>query len=307
MSKIDPSLIFPKVHLLKGRTTGHTGTVKEYFNDLITKAGQEEITAKTNNKNRMKEAETALSIARWQLSQMNHSLMQIFDNPDKKGADDSFGMTTSGSFGLLSTLMALRSENSLAKAAQLAQALLKTEKQAEHSIDNQAIVNEPTREQEMLSAFIDLPAKPILKTDKKENALESNLVPEKRQNIDTLIEKTAQKYGLDPNLVKAVVKAESDFDPMTVSIAGAEGLMQLMPGTANDLGVTDSFDPAQNLDAGCRYLKQMLDKYSGQLEKALAAYNWGPGNLDRSTGWMPRETRTYIGRVKRFMGQFNNA
>jgi soluble lytic murein transglycosylase-like protein len=77
--------------------------------------------------------------------------------------------------------------------------------------------------------------------------------------------------------------------------------MQLMPGTARDLGVTNSFDPEQNVMAGTRYLKQMLGRYGGDLEKALAAYNWGPGNLDRSDGGLPDETRRYIAKIKGFL------
>lgn len=125
------------------------------------------------------------------------------------------------------------------------------------------------------------------------------------RNFDDLIEKTARDHGLDPNLVRAVVKAESNFDPRAVSKAGAMGLMQLMPGTAKDMGVSDPFDPFQNLYGGTRYLREMLDRYSGDINQALAAYNWGPGNLDRSTGFLPDETRSYIRNVSRFYGDFS--
>ncbi|MBW2142162.1 MAG: lytic transglycosylase domain-containing protein [Deltaproteobacteria bacterium] len=126
-----------------------------------------------------------------------------------------------------------------------------------------------------------------------------------RQDFDELIEKAAGKTGLDANLVKAVIKAESNFDPRVESDKGARGLMQIMPGTAGDLGIANAFDPAQNIEGGCRYLKQMLDRYSGNLNQALAAYNWGPGNLDRSKGGLPAETRTYIERVNRYYNQFS--
>ncbi|MBW2061359.1 MAG: lytic transglycosylase domain-containing protein [Deltaproteobacteria bacterium] len=124
------------------------------------------------------------------------------------------------------------------------------------------------------------------------------------QDFDALIEQAARRNDLDSNLVRAVIKAESDFNPMTESKKGARGLMQLMPGTARELGVMDTFDPVQNIEGGCRYLRQMLDRYSGDLSQALAAYNWGPGNLDRSQGSLPEETRTYLKRVQRFFRQF---
>lgn len=120
------------------------------------------------------------------------------------------------------------------------------------------------------------------------------------QNFDILIQKAATFSSLDPELVKAVIKAESGFDPAAESPAGAMGLMQLMPETAKELGLTDGFDPLQNVYGGSVYLKQMLDRYSGDLDQALAAYNWGPGNLDRSRGRLPRETRAYIERVNNY-------
>ena len=149
------------------------------------------------------------------------------------------------------------------------------------------------------------PGNPLNQTDRESvPPPEPSGIQPLRQDFDALIEQIAAKNGLDANLVKAVIKAESDFDPMAVSGKGAGGLMQIMPETAKDLGVQDPFDPAQNIDGGCRYLKQMLNRYSGDLNRALAAYNWGPGNLDRSAGKLPEETRTYIKRVNRFYNQF---
>ena len=120
-----------------------------------------------------------------------------------------------------------------------------------------------------------------------------------RDEIEQLIARVAEQVSLAPELIRSVVAVESDFQPEAVSHAGAQGLMQLMPATATELGVRDSFDPEQNLLGGSRYLKQLLDKYDGDLDKTLAAYNWGQGNVDRKgLEQMPRETREYLARVK---------
>jgi soluble lytic murein transglycosylase-like protein len=108
----------------------------------------------------------------------------------------------------------------------------------------------------------------------------------------------ARRHGLDPELVMAVVSVESGFRPEAVSAKGAQGLMQLMPRTAESLGVVDAFDPAQNLDGGARHLGQLLTLYGGDLAKALAAYNAGEGAVDRHGGVPPyRETRAYVKKV----------
>lgn len=126
-------------------------------------------------------------------------------------------------------------------------------------------------------------------------AVEQQAVP---RSIDEIVSRASRRYNVEPGLIKAVIKAESNFNPSAVSSAGARGLMQLMPGTAKDLGVTDSFNPEQNVMAGTRYLRQMLDRYDGNMDSALAAYNWGPGNVDRKGDFLPRETRAYLAKVK---------
>ena len=119
-----------------------------------------------------------------------------------------------------------------------------------------------------------------------------------------LADAAADKYGLPRQLVRSVMAAESGFQPLVVSPKGAIGLMQLMPGTAAQLGV-DPFDPAQNVDAGTRYLRDLLEKYNGGLRHALAAYNAGPGAVDKYNGVPPyRETVNYIFRIERdFLGR----
>ena len=117
-------------------------------------------------------------------------------------------------------------------------------------------------------------------------------------DVRALAVAAAQRHGLDPALVLAVVSVESAFQPAAVSHKGAQGLMQLMPGTARELGVTDALDPAQNLDGGTRYLRMLVAQYGGDLGKALAAYNAGPGAVKRHRGIPPyRETRQYVDKV----------
>jgi soluble lytic murein transglycosylase-like protein len=116
------------------------------------------------------------------------------------------------------------------------------------------------------------------------------------------IAEAADLYKLDPNLIRAIIRAESAFNPFAVSSAGALGLMQLMPEVAEELDVLDPFDPRQNIFGGARYLRWLLDRNNGNLDLAVASYNAGPGAVDRYHGVPPyRETRNYVKKVNLFL------
>jgi len=116
------------------------------------------------------------------------------------------------------------------------------------------------------------------------------------------IAEAADLYELDPNLIRAVIHAESAFNPFAVSRAGAQGLMQLMPDVAEELDVLDPFDPRQNIFGGARYLRALLDRNKGNIDRAVASYNAGPGAVARYNGIPPyRETRNYVKTVRTFL------
>src|SRR6478736_1269658 len=135
-----------------------------------------------------------------------------------------------------------------------------------------------------------------------EDAARSNFVrsntPMSQQDVDAAIEQAAARHNVDPNLVRSVIEVESNFNPNAVSRKGAMGLMQLMPQTARQLQVRNPFDPEQNVDAGVRHLKQLMENYGGDVSLSLAAYNAGAGAVARSAG-VPRfaETRNYVKRI----------
>lgn len=133
-------------------------------------------------------------------------------------------------------------------------------------------------------------------------------IGQERGELDELITQASRNYGVSESLIKAVIETESSFNPGAVSSAGAKGLMQLMDGTANGLGVNNPFDPGQNIDGGTRYLSYQLKRFGGNENTALAAYNAGPGRLQKlgisndqelmdKLHLLPRETQNYIAKI----------
>lgn len=126
------------------------------------------------------------------------------------------------------------------------------------------------------------------------------------QSFDNHIRKAAEKYDISYSLLKAIIKAESDFNPRAVSKKGALGLMQLMPENIRAMNISDPFDPMENILGGTRYFREMLDRFDGQLPLSLAAYNAGPTAVERYNNTVPpyKETEAYVERVLKFYYSF---
>lgn len=144
----------------------------------------------------------------------------------------------------------------------------------------------------------------IKKTSNTKEELKFSSFLGETKSLDQIFTEAAETYDVPVNLLKAIGKAESNFDPNVVSSAGACGVMQLMPKTAEYLGVKDSFDPEQNIMGGAKYISQMLKKYDGDVKLALAAYNAGSGNVAKYGGIPPfEETQNYVVKVTKYMNE----
>lgn len=153
-----------------------------------------------------------------------------------------------------------------------------------------------------------LPPRPLASSGAMSGEWDTNTTSIKDLPYADLLIPTARKHGVSPELVAAVVKAESGFNPLAQSHAGAKGLMQLMDGTARTMGLSDVFDPAQNLDGGVRFLGSLLQRYNGNTPLALAAYNAGPAAVDKYGGIPPyKETRDYVTRVISYLKSFGGS
>ncbi len=180
--------------------------------------------------------------------------------------------------------------------------------------DGSSFVDVPTAEIEHFEAAPELPApeprpaasgtetkSPLLAKYARNGAPRAQgFTPGSSVNLDEVVDSASRRYWLDPDLVKSVIKAESGFKVRAVSPKGAQGLMQLMPGTASQLGVPNAFDPEANVEGGTKYLRELLERYNFDLVKALAAYNAGPLRVEQFGGVPPYyETRAYVARVVR--------
>ena len=166
-----------------------------------------------------------------------------------------------------------------------------------HSL-HQEVIGENTRVYLDDTNFLDVPTAEIAAIAESQEP--APVAPEFQKPVDlnSVVSAASDKHQIDPDLITSVIHAESGFNSRAKSPKGAQGLMQLMPGTASRLGVTDAYDPSSNVDAGTQYLRELLLRYNGDIIKALAAYNAGPARVEQYHGVPPyRETRAYVTQI----------
>jgi transglycosylase-like protein with SLT domain len=150
------------------------------------------------------------------------------------------------------------------------------------------------------NGYVDVPTNEIDRFEKDLSAPAVAKTPHSLQEMKEVIDAVSSRHHLDPDLINSVIHAESGFNPRALSRKGAQGLMQLMPQTASQLGVANAFDPGANVEGGTRYLRELLERYDFDLIKALAAYNAGPQRVDQYHGVPPYyETQVYVARIVR--------
>lgn len=152
-----------------------------------------------------------------------------------------------------------------------------------------------------MKAAVENFSKPV--STREDKSFSSILNSRAKTDLDSIFEAASKKYGVPVRLLKAMGKAESNFNCKATSPCGAMGIMQLMPSTAKSLGVSDAYDPEQNIMGGAKYLSQLLNRFKGNTELAVAAYNAGPGNVMKYDGIPPfKETRNYVAKVMGYCG-----
>src|SRR6202171_5403282 len=168
------------------------------------------------------------------------------------------------------------------------------------SADGSSFVDVPTAEIEHFEATLGDPKPAATQNPAEAQSAHLNVANLNRTDLSEVINSASNRYRLDPDLVNSVIRAESGFNVRAVSRKGAQGLMQLMPVTASQLGVPNAFDPEANVEGGTKYLRELLERYNFDLIKALAAYNAGPHRVEQFGGVPPYyETRAYVARIVR--------
>jgi soluble lytic murein transglycosylase-like protein len=170
-----------------------------------------------------------------------------------------------------------------------------------HHLRHEAI-GDNTRLYTSETDYLDVPTSQIADIAESQEAIAPEV--QAQSTLNEVVSAASDKHQIDPDLITSVIHAESAFNPKARSPKGAQGLMQLMPGTASRLGVTDAYDPAANVNGGTQYLRELLVQYNGDIIKALAAYNAGPGRVQQYHGVPPyHETRAYVARIVREFNQ----